>query len=134
MKRIGNMELTHESSPDIAHLPAFPERKSGRQTQRPGSKDMLMLRHFAMLLERKEGFIRYALDETDKDKVRSSWYTVTVCSSTCWQQRRQAGKKCHDLPIDSVLQEYAEKEKLFDFEGSTLPGIANFYSNFGAQG
>lgn len=34
--------------------------------------------------------------------------------------------------IDSVLQEFASKNLLFDFEGSDLPGVKSFYEKFGA--
>ena len=34
--------------------------------------------------------------------------------------------------IDQYIQMNAEKELTLDFEGSTLPGIARFFSGFGA--
>jgi len=34
--------------------------------------------------------------------------------------------------IDSVIQEFAGKNILFDFEGSDLPGVRSFYEKFGA--
>ena len=33
---------------------------------------------------------------------------------------------------DNILEEFAEKPMLFDFEGSDLPGVKNFYEKFGA--
>ena len=71
-----------------------------------------------MLLERKEGFIRYALDESGQRQgavflVHSHGMLIYLLAA-----HTPAGKKKgHDHLIDSVLQEYAEKEKLFDFEG-----------------
>ena len=35
--------------------------------------------------------------------------------------------------IDSMFQELAGKDIVFDFEGSMIPGIARFYKNFGGQ-
>ena len=35
--------------------------------------------------------------------------------------------------IDSFLQKYAETPIIFDFEGSSIPGIAEFYASFGAS-
>lgn len=35
--------------------------------------------------------------------------------------------------IDSFIQNNAEKNFLLDFEGSTIPGLARFYSGFGAS-
>ena len=90
-----------------------------------------------MLLERKEGFIRYALDESGQ---RQGAVFLGAQSryvpSTCWQYTRlQARRKSvADHLIDSVLQEYAEKEKLFDFEGSMIPGIAEILQQLRCTG
>ena len=35
--------------------------------------------------------------------------------------------------IDSILHEYAETDRVFDFEGSNNPDLARFYRGFGAQ-
>lgn len=37
------------------------------------------------------------------------------------------------LLIDFLLQKYAESGKIFDCEGSQIPGVARFYAGFGAQ-
>lgn len=38
------------------------------------------------------------------------------------------------LLIDSFIKDHATKPLLLDFEGSDIPGLANFYSGFGAEG
>ncbi|MCB9032167.1 MAG: GNAT family N-acetyltransferase [Chitinophagales bacterium] len=136
MKRIGNMELTHESSPDVPTFLRFLKENLGDKLSDLGPNDMHMLQALLqMLLERKEGFIRYALDESGQRQgavflVHSHGMLIYLLAA-----HTPAGKKKSVMTylIDSVLQEYAEKEKLFDFEGSMIPGIANFYSNFGAR-
>ena len=136
MKRIGNMELTHESSPDVPTFLRFLKENLGDKLRDLGPKDMHMLQALLqMLLERKEGFIRYALDESGQRQgavflVHSHGMLIYLLAA-----HTPAGKKKSVMTylIDSVLQEYAEKEKLFDFEGSMIPGIARFYSNFGAR-
>jgi hypothetical protein len=44
----------------------------------------------------------------------------------------QAGRKCsaNHFLIDSILKEFCEQELLFDFEGSELEGVQDFYKNF----
>ncbi len=44
---------------------------------------------------------------------------------------RQAGAM-HFL-IDALIRQYAERQVVFDFEGSLIPGIARFYRTFGAK-
>ena len=34
--------------------------------------------------------------------------------------------------IDSIIRQYSESEMILDFEGSMLPGVAQFYKGFGA--
>ncbi|SER00755.1 hypothetical protein [Neolewinella agarilytica] len=35
--------------------------------------------------------------------------------------------------IDSIIREYASRDILLDFEGSDIPGVASFFSGFGAS-
>lgn len=46
----------------------------------------------------------------------------------------QAGRKteANHLLFDSILKEFAGSEMTFDFEGSDLPGVKNFYQKTGA--
>lgn len=37
------------------------------------------------------------------------------------------------LLIDGLIDYYAERVSIFDFEGSDIPGVAMFYENFGAR-
>lgn len=42
------------------------------------------------------------------------------------------GSEANHFLLDAVIREYAGRELLFDFEGSDLPGVRNFYEKFGA--
>jgi hypothetical protein len=44
------------------------------------------------------------------------------------------GRKCEAnyLLYDSVFKEFANQNRLFDFEGSDIPGVRSFYEKFGA--
>jgi hypothetical protein len=41
-------------------------------------------------------------------------------------------KEANHFLLDQVIQEFAGQHLLFDFEGSELPGVREFYENFGA--
>jgi hypothetical protein len=45
-----------------------------------------------------------------------------------------AGKEKHamTLLIDHILKQLAGSDKIFDFEGSMIPGVARYYKGFGA--
>ncbi len=40
-------------------------------------------------------------------------------------------KRAHFFLLDQVIREFAQRPLLFDFEGSEVPGIAEFYRKFG---
>lgn len=42
-------------------------------------------------------------------------------------------KRSHFLLIDRLIREYASNRMVLDFEGSELPGIAEFYRKFGSE-
>lgn len=41
-------------------------------------------------------------------------------------------KNVISLLIDSVIEKYANSKRIFDFEGSMIPGLASFFRSFGA--
>lgn len=47
----------------------------------------------------------------------------------------QAGRKLNAMTtlIDDIFKKYIGTDFIFDFEGSMIPGIWNFYKNFGAE-
>ena len=40
--------------------------------------------------------------------------------------------QAHHFLMDSIISEFAEQDMVLDFVGSSVPGIAHFYENFGA--
>lgn len=52
-----------------------------------------------------------------------------MMNTTTAAGRKVAANHCL---IDSMIQEFATNELVFDFEGSDLPGVKEFYRNFGA--
>lgn len=40
--------------------------------------------------------------------------------------------KANHFLLNSIIKEFSGKDIIFDFEGSDLPGVKNFYENFGA--
>jgi len=134
LKRIRNVGLTAESSSDIPTFLRFMREHLGDKLAdiRPRDFDMLE-RLLQELIIRKKGFIRYALD-SDGQRIGALFITKShrfaiylLAAST------MKGKKLNAMTflIDDVIKDLAGKEMVFDFEGSMIPGIANFYQNFG---
>ena len=45
------------------------------------------------------------------------------------------GRETHSNPwlLDQIFREYSNRNLLFDFEGSDLPGVKTFYKKFGGH-
>ena len=41
-------------------------------------------------------------------------------------------KKAHFFLLDQLIKEFAGENRILDFEGSEIPGIAEFYRKFGS--
>jgi hypothetical protein len=52
-----------------------------------------------------------------------------VMNSTAEEGRK---KEANTFLFDNIIQEFAGEDLLFDFEGSDLPGVKQFYQKFGA--
>lgn len=136
LKRIQNKGVQAESSKDVYSFTGFMTQQLGNKLSDLSAGDMDMLQDLlAELLERKKGFIRYAID---KEGHRIAGTFIVKSNSRCiylLAASTEKGKKLNGMTfvIDSVIRELAGKEIIFDFEGSMIPGIANFYRNFGAE-
>jgi Mor family transcriptional regulator len=136
LKRIANQGMVAESSADVYTFIRFMQDQLGSKLSDLAPGDMRKLETLLLeVLERKKGFIRYALD---KDGNRIAGTCIVRSNNRCiylLAASTNAGKKKSGMTflIDSVFQELAGKDIVFDFEGSMIPGIARFYKNFGGQ-
>lgn len=135
LKRIRNIGLVAESSADIPTFLRFMQEHLGDKLADIRPADFHMLeRLLHALLDRKKGFIRYALDDEGKRIgalfiIKSHRFAIYLLAASTAK-----GKKLNAMTflIDDVIKDLAGKEMVFDFEGSMIPGIAQFYQNFGA--
>lgn len=85
-------------------------------------------------LSREAGFLCHVTNESN-DIVSSAFFLIfknrliyTFSATTAEGLRTNA----NTFLIDSVIREYANTNYVFDFKGSDVPGIADFYLSFGA--
>lgn len=136
LKRIVNQGMAAESSADVYTFLRFMQEQLGGKLSDLAPGDIKRLEHLLLeVLERKKGFIRYALD---KEGNRIAGTCIVRSNNRCiylLAASTTAGKKKNGMTflIDSMFQELAGKDIVFDFEGSMIPGIARFNKNFGGQ-
>lgn len=75
------------------------------------------------VLNNKNELLSQALLLKDKNRFYNLMNTTT-----------ETGRKAssNHFLIDSIIKEFSGQDLIFDFEGSDLPGVKNFYENFGA--
>jgi hypothetical protein len=85
------------------------------------------------LMENRMIFVRKVKDETGELLNTSIFFRDTNRIYNIMSVTLKAGreKKAHFFLLDQLIMEYATKNLLFDFEGSEIPGIAEFYRKFG---
>lgn len=80
---------------------------------------------FTRMAKSKEGTVlAIALFLTDNKRV------YNIMNTTLPEGRHQ---KANHFLLDKVLQELSGQPMLFDFEGSEIPGVKQFYEGFGGQ-
>jgi len=127
-------KLQYESSPDYGSaIRIFRTEYGGRFPQvRPS--DYL---HFETLcgkfLESRMIFIRQIKDKTGELLNASIFFTDEQRIYNIMSVTLRAGreKRAHFHLLDRVISEFSSKKLLLDFEGSEVPGIAEFYRKFG---
>ncbi len=99
------------------------------------NKYFIIIKELMMFsLQNDKGFIRNIFIN---DKLICSGFFVKYKSRIYYlfAASNALGKKygATTFLIDSVLKEYVNTDFIFDFEGSTIPNVANFYKSFGGE-
>jgi hypothetical protein len=79
-------------------------------------------------------FIRQVRDESNELLNSSLFFVDDKRIYNIMSASPQSGreKRAHFYLLDQLFAEFANKKLLFDFEGSDVPGIAEFYRKFGS--
>jgi hypothetical protein len=83
-------------------------------------KNLLIVRK---ILSEKDQLLAIAIFLKDKNRIYNILSTVLPDGKTT---------EANHFLFDELIKEFAEKEKILDFEGSDIEGIASFYKKFGA--
>jgi hypothetical protein len=87
------------------------------------------------MIKRNMLFIRQVSDDGGKLLSSSIFFKDSKRIYNIMSLTLKAGrdKRSHFLLLDQLIREYASNPLLLDFEGSELPGIAEFYRKFGGK-
>ncbi|MBC8045928.1 MAG: hypothetical protein H7Y00_03985 [Fimbriimonadaceae bacterium] len=113
----------------------FVKKYVGNKAQELKHKDFILLQHLIETsIEKEKGFIRCAKNMEGEVLsaafiLKSNNYLIYLVAASSPEGRKN---QTMTLLIDSVIKEYANANYILDFEGSMIPGIANFYKTFSA--
>lgn len=114
----------------------FTRQNIGEKVSELQPGDYIVLnRLLEKIIEHKKGFIVRVSDSqrnllAQAFIIKSNNKLIYLMAASTKQ-----GRKVNAMTalIDDIFKKYITSEFIFDFEGSMIPGIANFYKNFGAQ-
>lgn len=100
----------------------------------PNKKYEIMTKLIRTAIELKQGKILAIYQ--GKELVAGAFFLITptriihLISATSPMGRQQGS-----IPFlfDDIIQQYADQNMIFDFEGSMIPGVAQFFKSFGAR-
>ncbi len=136
LKAANNIILTIKEELTVSDLVAFTKQQLDDKVSELKQKHYRILEALLIkLIKLNKGFVRCVIDG-DQNLLATTFfikcngfiiYLIAAVS--------ESGKKNKAMPllINSVIKEFAGQQLIFDFEGSVIPGIANFYKNFGAE-
>lgn len=133
--RKASHEFLTYSTGDIKEGISMYHEQYGNRIKHVGEKDY---EHFSKLCrqlqEQEQCFVRTARDGHNEILaiavfLKDSRRIYNIMNTTTQEGRH---KEANHFLLNQVIHEFSGKHLLFDFEGSELPGVREFYENFGA--
>lgn len=136
LKMLKNKGVQVSSEVTIPEFISFIKKHVGDKVSELKQKDFKTLEQLVReCVKREKGFLRCT-----KNKVGDILSTVFFLHSNHFLIYLVAGsspegRKLQSMTflLDSMIQHYANTNTTLDFEGSMIPGIANFYKSFGGM-
>lgn len=118
---------------DIATFLAFTH--SNLKADLPSQANLIMDRLVRQLVSGGNGVLVGAYSSTNELCAAALFMNTHGKSIYLLASSSELGVECRAmfLLIDTYIQEHSEEPIVLDFEGSMIPGVAKFYSGFGAQ-
>lgn len=136
LKAFQNKSVICSGDKEVDVFIAFIKKHVGDKAIDLKAKDFMLLQHLVeVCVQKKKGFIRFAKN-TDGEILSAAFflhtnkYLIYLAAGSS-----PAARKLQSMTIlmNSVIKEFANTETTLDFEGSMIPGIAQFYKRFGGM-
>ena len=136
LKRASKHELIYKEYNDLDKALALHQHQYKERTAHVKDSDYERFRNLCHFLGDRGSVIMRSITGDDHELLalalllRSSKRLYFMESTTLAKGREL---QANHFLVDAVLREYSGQDLLFDFVGSSIPGIAHFYKNYGAE-
>jgi len=128
--RINHLEFHQDA---VVHLKFCLEHLHQKVTFSSAQK-IQMEQVLAYLINTGQGLIAQAKDQSGEILASGFFIQTHHRVINLFSSSTLAGRKHFSMHfiLDQIIQKYADQPLIFDFEGSELPGVAQFFKRFGA--
>lgn len=128
-------DLRIEEGRDIDQLIGIYKTNQGGKVGLQNGDYQRLKKLLELLIAKQKGFIKNVYDSSNQLNLSMFFIQEKNRIVNIFGSNNELGKKNKAMyfMIDGLFKEYAGKEYVFDFEGSSIPGIAYFFKGFGAE-
>ena len=133
LKQASRFNLLYSDEVDYRTILHAYKELYGSRTPHVSDEDYFRFESLCAFLEKENMIVRAVKED---DQMLSAVLLLThknklyLLASVTWREGRF--RKANHFLFDRVINEFAANDLVLDFEGSDLPGVAHFYSNFGS--
>ncbi|MEL6989584.1 MAG: hypothetical protein AAGK97_17375, partial [Bacteroidota bacterium] len=135
IKKSKNKDLRIEASKDIETLVSTYRMHQGLKAGLKNKEYTTITHLIDVLLEKKKGFIKNVYDSHNNLNLSMFFIQEKNRIINIFGSSNEIGRKNKAMyfAIDQVFAEFANRNFIFDFEGSSIPGVAYFFKGFGTE-
>jgi Acetyltransferase (GNAT) domain len=135
LKRAVKHDFIYEEYPDLDGALELHQRQYRERTAHVKEPDYERFRNLCQALKKQGSIILRSVRLSNQELlslalVLRSRTRLYLLESTTLEKGREV--QANHFLLDALIREFAGQELIFDFVGSSIPGVAHFYKNFGA--
>lgn len=135
LKRSVKHKFIYEEFKDLDRALDLHQHRYQERTAHVKKPDYERFRHLCHLLRAKGSILLRSISLNNQELlalalVLRSQKRLYLLESTTLQNGREC--QANHFLLDAIIREFASQDLIFDFVGSSIPGIAHFYKNYGA--
>jgi hypothetical protein len=135
VRKSGNKDLSIENGNQVQQVVDIYKNNQGSKVGLLAKDYVRIKRIMQLLLDKEKGFVKNVYDAQNKLNLSMFFIKEKNRIINIFGSGNDLGRKNKAMyfAIDQVFQEFANQEYIFDFEGSSIPGVAYFFKGFGPE-